>query len=147
MAPESKIIINKNQPDWIKRLKTLIIVTFIYGIFNLFGAGCPIKYFTGISCPGCGMTRAVLAALRLDLRKAFFYHPLFFLVPFMLALYLFGDYIKTIYVKSLWAAIIITFLIVYFLRLLVYPNEVVIFDIQSSFMVKCFKYFKYIIRE
>ena len=27
------------------------------------GIGCPIKFWTGVSCPGCGMTRAWLAAL------------------------------------------------------------------------------------
>ena len=32
-----------------------------------------------IPCPGCGMTRAHLAALRLDFPSAFFYHPLWFL--------------------------------------------------------------------
>ena len=28
--------------------------------------GCPIKFITGISCPACGMTRAVLAILHGD---------------------------------------------------------------------------------
>ena len=38
---------------------------------------CPDKLFLGIPCPGCGLTRAHLAALRLDFGAAFRYHPLF----------------------------------------------------------------------
>lgn len=43
--------------------------------------GCVFKLVTGLSCPGCGMTRAWLAALRLDLPAALAYHPLFWVVP------------------------------------------------------------------
>lgn len=42
---------------------------------------CPILHFTGIPCPGCGMTRSFLAIARGDLPTAFEYHlfgPLFF---------------------------------------------------------------------
>lgn len=38
---------------------------------------CPVKLVFGIDCPGCGMTRAFLAALRFDYKSAFDYHPLF----------------------------------------------------------------------
>lgn len=43
--------------------------------------GCPIRYFTGIACPGCGMTRAAWALLQLDFATAFHWHPLIFLMP------------------------------------------------------------------
>ncbi len=42
---------------------------------------CPFRFLTGISCPGCGMTRALLALLRGDLAAAYDYHPLVFLLP------------------------------------------------------------------
>lgn len=45
---------------------------------------CPIKLVTGISCPGCGMTRAYVSLLRLDPRAAFSYHPLWPLLPVLL---------------------------------------------------------------
>lgn len=44
--------------------------------------GCVFKLVTGLSCPGCGMTRAWLSAFRLDFSAAFAYHPLFWVVPF-----------------------------------------------------------------
>ena len=46
---------------------------------------CPFKALTGIPCPGCGMTRAVLFACKGDFRKAFHYHPLWIIaVPLVL---------------------------------------------------------------
>lgn len=43
---------------------------------------CPFRYFFGVSCPGCGMTRALLVAVRSDFETAFSYHPLFpLLIP------------------------------------------------------------------
>lgn len=41
---------------------------------------CPFSYFFNVNCPGCGITRACLAAARLDFHAAWAYHPLFFLV-------------------------------------------------------------------
>lgn len=52
----------------------------------LLDLGCVFKWVTGLSCPGCGMTRAWLAALRLDLAAAVAYHPLFWTVPLALLL-------------------------------------------------------------
>lgn len=47
----------------------------------LLDIGCIFRLMTGIPCPGCGMTRAWLAALRLHFAAAFAYHPLFWVVP------------------------------------------------------------------
>jgi hypothetical protein len=43
------------------------------------GAGvtiCPFALFTGMACPGCGMTRAASSLIRGDLTTALGYHPL-----------------------------------------------------------------------
>lgn len=52
---------------------------------------CPIRHLTGIPCPGCGMGRAWLAALRLDFGQAFAYHPMFWAVP-LVALFALYDF-------------------------------------------------------
>jgi Protein of unknown function (DUF2752) len=41
---------------------------------------CPMAGVLGIPCPGCGLTRATLAALHGDLRGAFHLHPLVFVL-------------------------------------------------------------------
>ena len=55
--------------------------------FMLFVYKCPIKLISGYDCPGCGMTRALLALLRLDIKSAFGYHHLF-PVPLLLLVYI-----------------------------------------------------------
>ena len=55
-------------------------------VLYLIGVGCPIKFMTGVSCPGCGMTRAWLELARGHLAAAFAYHPLFWAVPLVVAL-------------------------------------------------------------
>ena len=50
------------------------------------GIGCPIKFLTGVSCPGCGLTRAWFEALQGNLLRAVAYHPLFWTVPVIIVL-------------------------------------------------------------
>lgn len=83
----------------------VVAVGGFYGVLWLLGGTCPIRWFTGLSCPGCGMTRATLAALRLDLGAAVHYHPLFWFPPVALAVYLVRDHIpKRLQNAALWTA-------------------------------------------
>lgn len=50
---------------------------------------CVFLELTGIKCPGCGMTRALLAALSLDFKTAFLHHAMFWSVPLLYAGFLF----------------------------------------------------------
>lgn len=38
---------------------------------------CPIRKMFGYECPGCGMTTAILMALKFDFQEAFEYHSLY----------------------------------------------------------------------
>jgi hypothetical protein len=50
---------------------------------------CPIYKITGLYCPGCGITRCIIALIHLDIYSAFRYNPLvFILLPFLIT-YLF----------------------------------------------------------
>lgn len=59
-----------------KKVVTVICfaIIVISGIYR-----CPFKLIFGVDCPGCGMTRAFISALKLDFKAAFRYHPLFWL--------------------------------------------------------------------
>ena len=48
----------------------------------LFGISpCITYHLFGVPCPACGMTRAYVSLFSLEIGRAFFYHPLFLLVP------------------------------------------------------------------
>lgn len=65
----------------------LIILIIISALFAFsYFIGCPIRLITGMPCPSCGMTRAYISLLNGDLPKAFYFHPLFFLLPIALVL-------------------------------------------------------------
>jgi uncharacterized protein DUF2752 len=49
---------------------------------------CAFRRFFGIPCPGCGMTRSLVALVHLDLRSAFAFHPLGpIVIPYLAALW------------------------------------------------------------
>ena len=56
-------------------------VLFVFSSLDIFqlekiAPPCLFHQITGLNCPGCGGTRAVSSALRLDFRAAFWYNPL-----------------------------------------------------------------------
>ena len=115
-----------------KKIKDAILailaVAFVYTIFYITGIGCPIKFLTGISCMGCGMTRAYLSLLRLDLVGAFRYHPLFPIPIIAAILFLFRSRISQKIVKFLLFTTIVLFSIIYLLRILDPSDTVVVFE-------------------
>jgi len=68
------------------KLGALILILLFYR--------CPFRWIFRIDCPGCGMTRALMAALRLDFAAAFTYHPLFWLFGPIFLYFLFYDEIR-----------------------------------------------------
>lgn len=104
--------------------------------------GCPIKLLTGISCAGCGMTRAYRALLRLDFRAAFHYHPLFVLPPVALGLMIFRRRLPSRIFKGCMYAIAILFLIVYVYRMCQGNNDVVEFAPQNGLVFRIFAHIK-----
>lgn len=72
-------------------LKLMLFALFfaLAGLSVLFHYQCPILRLTGIICPGCGMSRAWLAALHLDFKQAFYYNPVFWFIPVIMLFILF----------------------------------------------------------
>lgn len=63
-----------------KRFLQIHLTVLLVFLLMILFYKCPFSYFFRTACPGCGITRAHLAALRFDFKTAFQYHPLFFTV-------------------------------------------------------------------
>ncbi len=103
--------------------------------------GCPARYFLGICCPGCGMTRASLSILKLDFIAAFNYHPLVFIMPVCVVIF----FIRKKLPKKLYNALV-SFGIVLFIGLYVYrlitDCEYVYIDITRGLIYKIIDFLK-----
>ena len=106
-------------------LKAIFTIEILYFIIELLGVTCPIKYLTGISCAGCGMSRAWLSVLHGDISMAFYYHPLFLLVIPMIILFLLKDRFSPKIRKILIGIFVGIFLVTYLIRLLFFQNDIV----------------------
>ncbi len=113
-------------------LSLLIGIGLVVLWMSVTGVGCPIKRLIGISCAGCGMSRALLFAARLQFNKAFYYHPLFWLCPIIIALYIWWERISPVIRKRIVTLIVISFCFVYVLRLFFIENDIVVINVQSG---------------
>lgn len=71
-----------------KLIFTCIYLALIFVLYKL-GAGCIFLKFLHLPCPGCGMTRALLSAVRFDFLSAFNYHGMFWSMPVLYLYFLF----------------------------------------------------------
>ena len=111
-----------------KDLQALAAIALFYAVIELLGVTCPIRFLTGVSCPGCGMSRAWLAALRMDWGAAFAFHPLFLLPVPAAGLLLFQRRTPSGLFRWGMGIICALFLIVYIARIITPENTVVEFD-------------------
>lgn len=112
--------VSKVKPAKIKLWK-IVTVALLLGASLLIFYHCPFLYVFGVPCPGCGMTRALFALLRLDVAEAFYYHPLFPAV-ILAAVYLVLEYLEILRFsyktkRRLLAALCVLFIITYVIRL------------------------------
>lgn len=102
----------------------------------VFSIPCPIRFLTGVSCPGCGMTRAALSLLRLDFSAAFHYHPLVFvLLPVAVTLYILTAKKLPKARRVFLLCVAFLFIAVYLYRFIFVKPEVLVFDPQNGFIL------------
>ena len=126
-----------------KYLQPLIpfsIAAVIYLIFHLVGIGCSIKFISGVSCPGCGMSRAWLWVLLLDFETAFYFHPLFWAVPIFPVLFILNSAGKLSQKKYDQCLIIVgtLFIIVWLVRMFA-GGDIVVFAPEEGIFVRIFR--------
>lgn len=119
----------------------MTVVLFFF-VLSLLGVGCPIRLLTGISCAGCGLTRAYKALLQLDVAGAFYYHPLFFLVPVAGGVMLTKKRMPRGIYKGVILTIIAAFVIVYIIRLFSADGSVVVFEPENNIVFKAVHWIK-----
>ena len=120
----------------IEVITSVAAVVVLYVILESFGVTCPIKYITGISCAGCGMSRAWIALMHFNIHEAFMYHPLFFLPPVVVIVMLLKSKINIKIYKIIIFTIIIMFAIVYICRLIWSGDDVVVFEPQNNILFR-----------
>lgn len=76
-------------PNWRQKLLFTALMAGIILMMYLLKTGCIIRRMTGIPCPGCGMTRAVLAILRGDIAGALRLHGMVWSLPVIYVIYLY----------------------------------------------------------
>lgn len=121
-------------------LTCFIIIAAVYAALAALGIGCPIKFFTGISCAGCGMTRAWISALRLDFCGAFMYHPLFPAPAVFCVIYLIRGKISSEVFRIICGVSAALFIIVYAVRMFMPSDMVVGADIRGGALYKSIRY-------
>lgn len=120
-------------PPW---LGAAAAVVLLYVGMEALGVTCPIRFFTGVSCAGCGMSRAWLALLRGDLRTAWSCHPLFWLpVPAAVVFLLRRRIPRRVLMGLVWAGAAL-FLAVYVLRMADPGDSIVTFAPQTGFLFR-----------
>ena len=109
------------------------VTAVIFAIMIVMGLPCPIKYLTGVSCAGCGMTRAFTAAFSGDLAAAFYYHPLWLFVPVVMCVLIVAHFSKKKRLFNVTLAIGLGVMLTVWLVRLIDPNcNVVTVDMSQS---------------
>ena len=127
---------DKRRLNRIEVITSVAAVVMLYVILESFGVTCPIKYITGISCAGCGMSRAWIALLHFNIHEAFMYHPLFFLPPVVVIVMLLKSKINIKFYKIFMFTIAGAFVIVYLYRMFIGDGHVVIFEPQNNIVFR-----------
>lgn len=127
---------DKRRLNRIEVITSVTAVVVLYVILESFGVTCPIKYITGISCAGCGMSRAWIALLHFNIHEAFMYHPLFFLPPVVVIFMFLKSKINIKFYKIFMFTMAGAFVIVYLYRMFIGTGDIVVFEPQNNILFR-----------
>ncbi len=109
-----------------KSLRTLVGIALGYAVLEATGVSCPIKWLTGCSCAGCGLSRAWISVLSLDFPSASSFHSLFWMPAVLTVTWLMNGYLPNLLRRVLLLAGIVSMLAIYCCRLLDHEDMIVV---------------------
>ena len=115
----------------------LILIFILIAPFYL-TIGCPIQFLTGISCFGCGMSRAAIALLQLDFALAFKMHPMIFVMPIAALVILFRKKIPKKVLNGFWVTVAVLMAVIYVYRLIA-GSDVIYVNPESGYIYQIIK--------
>ena len=121
-----------------KSIAAVLAIAALYAAMMALGITCPIKLLTGVSCAGCGMSRAWLCLLRGDVAGAYAYHPLFWLPAPAAAGFLCRNKLPPAVCRWGGVAVCVLFLGVYAVRLFTPGDAVVVFEPTQGLLFRLF---------
>lgn len=116
-------------------LFALVLTILILSYFYQFSV-CPFELIFGVSCPGCGITRATILFLSFRFYDALVFYPLLpltYIILSLLILSLFNKDIKKLVNHRLFGiSMILIYLITYVIRYIyIYPNPPFTYNYNS----------------
>ncbi|MBP3802996.1 MAG: DUF2752 domain-containing protein [Oribacterium sp.] len=122
--------------NWKSDIEAFCVIAGFYLFLQMvLGIGCPVKFLTGVSDAGCGMSRAWLSVLHLDFAGAFYYHPLWMLPAPAVFVILFKKRIPDKTYRLLVICFVAAFLMVYGYRMFFMPDQdIVVFRPWEGFI-------------
>lgn len=133
---------------WRVGLGILVGVAAFFVLFYLLDMGCVFRWMTGVSCPGCGATRGVLALFRLDFSGFWRYYPAGVVVfPALLVIFFVrgsrwnGQKGLPRSINIIYIFVAVISIGIYLLRLFVFKNDVTVFRPEEGAVWKVFKNF------
>lgn len=101
----------------------ILLISYFYDPVNYKITDCSFKHITGLSCPGCGLSRSFHSVANMNLPEAFGFHllgPVFFLLLLSVSVIysyeaISGNRIKTGINRRTWKSIAIIILTIWFI--------------------------------
>ncbi|MDO4960310.1 MAG: DUF2752 domain-containing protein [Eubacteriales bacterium] len=136
--------VKKEKKQITEDLQLIAAILLAVLLMDLSGIGCPIKFLTGIPCAGCGMSRALLALCRADIRTAVQYHPLSVLMPAAFAAWIFRRHIPKRVFDALCFLLAGMFVLVYIFRM-ASGDPVLGINVENGFFIHIIKEVIYVL--
>lgn len=128
-----------------KGVKSFFTIFSISIFILLFNTKCIFKSIIGVPCPGCGLTRAWISFIKGNISEAFYWHPLFLMIPalaILILLYFKGSFIKyRRYILIAIVTIVGLYIIVYIVRMVIlFPSVEPLDYNRQSFINRLINY-------